>query len=109
MELTAHAVQRCSQRGIRKQRIEWLIEFGCHTWSRGAKVYFFDRSHFQRLLLRLDAADRQLAEKERNGYVVARDGQVITVGHRQALFCPSKPGAHHQRRCDWRHGESRAA
>lgn len=49
MELTAHAVQRCSQRGIRKQQIEWLINFGCHTWNRGAKVFFFDRPHYQRL------------------------------------------------------------
>ena len=109
MELTAHAVQRCSQRGIRKQQIEWLINFGCHTWNRGAKVYFFDRPHYQRLLLRLSAADRQLAEKTRNGYVVVRDQQVITVGHRQAVFCSSKPGAHHQRRVDWRHGEAREA
>lgn len=109
MELTAHAVQRCSQRGIRRQQIDWLIAHGCHTWNRGAKVYFFDRSHFQRLLLRLDAADRQLAEKARNGYVVVRGGQVITVGHRQAVFSLSKPGTHHQRRCDWRHGRARAA
>ena len=78
MELTGHAVQRCSQRGIRKQQIEWLINFGCHTWNRGAKVYFFDRPHYQRLLLRLSAADRQLAEKTRNGirFVIAAEAMI---------------------------------
>ncbi len=91
MELTGHAVQRCSQRGIRKQQIEWLINFGCHTWNRGAKVYFFDRPHYQRLLLRLSAADRQLAEKTRNGYVVVRDQQVITVGIGKPCSVPVSP------------------
>ena len=109
MDLATHAVQRCSQRGIRKQQIEWLITFGCHTWNRGAKVYFCDRSHFQRLLNAVCGRDRQLAEKVRNCYAVIDDQQVITVGHREAAFCTSKPGPHHQRRCDWRHGETRAA
>lgn len=109
MNFTEHAVQRCSQRGIRKQQIEWLIAFGCHTWNRGAKVYFFDRSHFQRLLSTVAGKDRQLAEKVRNCYVVLDDQQIITAGHREAAFCASKPGAHHHRRCDWRHGEARVA
>lgn len=109
MELTAHAVQRCSQRGIRIQQIEWLIGYGSYTWNRGARVYYFDRGHFQRLLLQLGAAERQLAEKARNCYVVVRNGEVITVGHREAVFCASKPGTHRHRRCDWRHGEARAA
>ena len=78
MDLATHAVQRCSQRGIRKQQIEWLITFGCHTWNRGAKVYFFDRSHFQRLLNAVCGRDRQLAEKVRNCYAVIGGQQVIT-------------------------------
>jgi hypothetical protein len=61
MDFTAHAVQRCSQCGIRKQQIEWLIAFGCHTWNRGAKVYFFDRSHFRCLLNSNESKGRQLA------------------------------------------------
>ncbi|CAM5434539.1 hypothetical protein SSTU70S_00132 [Stutzerimonas stutzeri] len=109
MELTAHVVQRCSQRGIRKQQIEWLITFGCHTWNRGAKIYFFDRSHFLLLIGSLDNKDRQLAEKVRNCYAVIDDRHVITVGCREAAFCARKPGAHHHRRCDWRHGETWAA
>ncbi|WP_394562134.1 hypothetical protein [Aquipseudomonas alcaligenes] len=109
MEYTAHAIQRCSQRGIRLQQVQWLLDFGCYTWNRGAQVYFFDRARFKRLLLTLSSAERQLAEKAQNAYVVVRQGEVITVGRREAVFCVSKPGAHHRRRCDWRHGEVRAA
>ncbi len=46
MGFTAHAIQRCSQRGIRVRQVEWLVTFGCHTWNRGARVYFFDRARF---------------------------------------------------------------
>ena len=42
MEYTKHAIQRCSQSGIRQQQIQWLVDFGCHTWNRGSQVYFFD-------------------------------------------------------------------
>ncbi|MBO3274111.1 DUF4258 domain-containing protein [Pseudomonas schmalbachii] len=109
MEFTAHAVQRCSQRGIRIQQVEWLVRYGIYTWNRGAQVFFFDRSGFQRLLLGLSVSERQLAEKARNSYVVMKGEQVLTVGHRQAVFCTSKPGSHHHRRVDWRHGQTRAA
>lgn len=98
MEYTAHAIQRCSQRGIRQQQVQWLVDFGCHTWSRGAQVYFFDRARFKRLLLTLSSAERQLAEKAQNAYVVVADGAVVTVGHRSPGFCVSKPGVHHNRR-----------
>lgn len=104
MKLTAHVVQRCTQRGIRTQQNERLIGYGSHTWNRGARVYYFDRGHFQRLLVRLGAAERELVEKTRNCYV-----EVSTVGHREAAFCASKPGAYHHRGRDWRNGEARAA
>ncbi|EJB8391761.1 hypothetical protein MUB13_03225 [Pseudomonas aeruginosa] len=109
MELTAHATQRCSQRGIRLQQIDWLIAYGRHVWNRGARVYFFDRAHFRQMLFSLTASERQLAEKTRNSYVVVKDDQVITAGHRQPVFCANKPGSHHHRRTDWRHGASRVA
>ncbi|MCP8465085.1 hypothetical protein NK553_14120 [Pseudomonas sp. ZM23] len=107
MEFSAHAIQRCNQRAIRQQQVQWIVEFGCHTWNRGARVHYFDRSHFQRLLLGLSPTERQLAEKARNAYVVVKGGVIITVGRRHAVFCTSKPGSH--RRIDWRHGEQRAA
>ncbi len=68
MEFTAHAIQRCNQRGIRIRQVEWLVAFGCCIWNRGARVYFFDRARFRRLLLGLEACERQLAEKARNSY-----------------------------------------
>ncbi|HGW3656254.1 TPA: hypothetical protein ACNH47_001657 [Pseudomonas aeruginosa] len=97
MEFTAHAIQRCSQRGIRVRQVEWLVTFGCHTWNRGARVCFFDRARFQRLLLSLEPTERQLAEKTRGSYAVVSDGRVVTVGHREAAFCASKPGSHRSR------------
>ncbi|RUD61813.1 hypothetical protein IPC1363_24055 [Pseudomonas aeruginosa] len=72
-------------------------------------MYFFDRAHFRQMLFSLTASERQLAEKTRNSYVVVKDDQVITAGHRQPVFCANKPGSHHQRRTDWRHGASRVA
>jgi len=61
-------------------------------------VYFFDRARFKRLLVKLFSAERQLAEKAQNAYVVVVDSAVVTVGHRSSDFCVSKPGAHHHRR-----------
>lgn len=72
--------------------------------TAGARVYFFDRARFRRLLLGLEACERQLAERARNSYAVLREGKVITVGHRESAFCSSKPGNHR-----FRHGHYRAA
>ncbi|MEL7937770.1 hypothetical protein [Pseudomonas delhiensis] len=104
MEFSAHAIQRCSQRGIRQQQVQWILDFGCHTWNRGAHAYFFDQAHFQRLLLKPSATDRQLAEKARSAYV---GGQGWLGDYRWGVFCASKPG--NFRRVDWRHGEQRVA
>jgi hypothetical protein len=46
MKYTAHAIQRCNQRNIWQQQIQWLLDFGCRTWNRGAQVSFFDRARF---------------------------------------------------------------
>jgi len=88
MEYTTHAIQRCSQRGIRLQQVQWLLEFGCHTWNRGARVYFFDRARLKRLLLSLSSAERQLAEKAQNVYVVVVDGVVGTEDLTSASTSP---------------------
>ncbi|MCY1274004.1 hypothetical protein D9M68_886140 [compost metagenome] len=91
------------------QQVEWLVRYDIYTWNSGARMFFFDRSGFQRLLLALSASERQLADKARNSYVVMNGEQALTVGHRQAVFCTSKPGSHHHRRMDWRHGQARVA
>lgn len=98
MEFSAHAMQRCHQRDIRPIQAQWLVDFGIRTWNRGAQVYFFNRASLSRLLDRLAAAERQLAEKAQNAYVVVVDGTVVTVGRRKQAFCVRKPGAHHHRR-----------
>ncbi|MDT4854849.1 hypothetical protein FQZ97_891720 [compost metagenome] len=98
MEFSAHAVQRCHQRGIRPVQVEWLIDHGAQTWHRGARVFYFDRECFHGLLRGLLPAERQLAEKARNSYVVVIGDCIITVGHRETSFCVRKPKAHHRRR-----------
>lgn len=40
-------------------------------------MYFFDRARLKRLLLKLSSAERQLAEKAQNVYVVVVDGAVV--------------------------------
>lgn len=55
MEFSAHAMQRCHQRGIRPIQAQWLVDFGIRTWNRGAQVYFFNRASLSRLLERLAA------------------------------------------------------
>lgn len=99
MEFSTHALQRCRQRGIRPAQVDWLIAYGAHAWNRGAKVFFFDRHGFQLLLQSLPPAERQLAEKARNTYVVIQDELIITVGHREHEFCARKLGAHHHKAC----------
>ncbi len=99
MDFSTHALQRCRQRGIRAIQIDWLIAYGAFTWNRGAKVFFFDRSGFQLLLQSLLPAERQLAEKVRNAYVVTNDLLIVTVGRREHEFCVRKPGAQHQKAC----------
>lgn len=98
MEFSVHAVQRCHQRGIRPVQVEWLIDHGAQTWNRGARVFYFDRECFHCLLLCLSPAERQLAEKARNSYVVVIGDCIITVGHRATTFCVRKTGADYQRR-----------
>lgn len=38
MELSDHAVQRCTQRGIRALQDEWLRKFGVRIWKYGAEI-----------------------------------------------------------------------
>lgn len=109
MEFSVHAVQRCHQRGIRPLQVEWLIDHGAQTWNRGARVFYFDRECFHCLLLALAPAERQLAEKARNSYVVVIGDCIITVGHRDTSFCLRKPRARHRHRLTSSGQQRRAA
>jgi hypothetical protein len=99
MEFSFHAQQRCDQRGIRQQQVEWLLSHGSQSWNRGAKVYYFDGGDFDRLLPDLTPAQRKLADKARNAYAVVVDNLILTVGRRAQEFCVRKPGAHNKKAC----------
>ena len=94
MELSDHAVQRCTQRAIRALQDEWLRKFGVRIWKYGAEIYLFDHDVFDGLLQSVCSQDRQLAEKSRNSYAVVSADRFITVGHQNtSFFWLKKPSA----------------
>ena len=101
MEFSHHAVQRCTQRGIRALQDEWLRKFGVRIWKYGAEIYLFDHDVFDGLLQSVCSQDRQLAEKSRNSYAVVSADRVITVGHRNTSFWLEKPVCAQQLRLAW--------
>ena len=100
MAFSHHAVQRCTQRGIRARQVEWLRNFGVRIWTYGVEVYLIDHDAFDCLLQSVCSQDRQLAEKPRNSYAVVSADRVITVGHRNTSFLLNKPVCAQQRRLD---------
>lgn len=87
VEFSHHAVQRCTQRGIGAQQVEWLRHFGVRVWKYDAEVYLFDCDAFDCLLQSVCSQYRQLAEKSRYSYAVVSADRVITVGIAIPLFC----------------------
>jgi len=82
-----HAVQRCIQRGIGAQQVEWLRNFGVRVWNYDAEVYLFDCDDFDCLLQSVCSQDRQLAEKSRYSYAVVSAGRRHYGRHRNTTFC----------------------
>ena len=73
--LTGHARTRMQQRGIRPGALEALFDLGrsCHLHSKGRELMYFGKN------ARKGLSDERLS---RIYAVLARDGTVITVGHR---------------------------
>jgi hypothetical protein len=84
MPLTDHARARLQQRGIPESVLESLLDFGreAHDHHGSAIVYFDHRA--RGLLLRAFGRDTyKRLESHLDAYaVVARDGSIVTVGHR---------------------------
>jgi Domain of unknown function (DUF4258) len=83
--MTRHAEVRMQQRGITRQTLESLLTYGAQSHDHsGATVVYFDKRARFRLLREGGRHAYQQVEKQLNAYaVVADDGRVVTVGHRE--------------------------
>ena len=82
--LTPHARLRMQQRGIRRDALDALLDFGAerHVHSDGREIVFLDKKARARLARNSPEGSRA-AERLKGAYaIVAGNGVVITVGHR---------------------------
>ena len=82
--LTPHARVRMQQRGIRRNALDALLDFGVerHVRSGGREIVFLDKKARARLA-RNSPEGARAAEQLKGAYaIVDGNGIVITVGHR---------------------------
>ena len=82
--LTEHARARMQQRGISRDALELLLDFGRETHDhRGCTIVRFDKRSRRHVLRALGPEAFRRVERYFNAYaVVAEDDAVVTVGHR---------------------------
>jgi Domain of unknown function (DUF4258) len=82
--LTEHARARMQQRGITRDALELLLDFGRETHDhRGCTIVRFDKRSRRHVLRALGPEALRRMERYFNAYaVVAEDDAVVTVGHR---------------------------
>lgn len=84
LNLTAHAETRANQRGIRRETMALLLDYGVTRIRGGAEVIYMDQA--SRRKVREDLGDKAYARIERalDAYLVlAEDGSVMTCAHRR--------------------------
>ena len=82
--LTEHARARMQQRGISRDALELLLDFGRETHDhRGCTIVRFDKRSRREVLRALGPEALRRVERCFKAYaVVAEDDAVVTVGHR---------------------------
>jgi hypothetical protein len=82
--LTDHARLRMQQRGVRREVVELLLQFGSRAYDgHGAQIRYFDGRACKRIRRAMgDEALRRYHDRLDSYAVVANDGQIVTVGHR---------------------------
>lgn len=91
MLTTRHAEQRCHERHINPEQLEWLLCYGQESHNRGVCLCFFDRAGFSQLLNDVDPRKQELALRSRQIYAVLAESKIITVGYRDERLKPKKP------------------
>ncbi len=83
-QVSAHAQARMQQRGITPDLLRLLADYGATTHDhQGAELRYFNKSSRQRLLSNEGRRVYRAVESKLDVYaVVALDGCVVTVGHR---------------------------
>ena len=82
--LTPHARVRMQQRGIRRDALDALLDFGSERYvhSDGREIVFLDKKA-RAWLARSSPTAARAAERVKSTYaIIGSDGLVITVGHR---------------------------
>jgi hypothetical protein len=84
LPMTDHANVRCRQRGLSRQVLEWLDEFGARaSAAQNAELVFFDKTARRRLEQSIGRTVMRHVEPLLGAYMVqAEDGRVITTGWR---------------------------
>jgi hypothetical protein len=84
LTFTQHARVRLQQRGIPRDVVQELLDFGREIHNhRGSSVLFFDRQARERLRgAQGNAAYRRLESHLNTFAVIGKQGQIVTVGHR---------------------------
>jgi hypothetical protein len=82
--LTPHARARMQQRGIRREALDALLDFGRARYLRngGREIVYFDKKAKARLARADPDAAREVEKLTRTYAIMGSNGVVITVGHR---------------------------
>ena len=83
MNYTGHGAARCRQRGIQREVVDVLLDYGQQGRHRGAEVIYMNRK--SRLQARRDLGERmfaRIAERLDAYLVVSDDGAIITGAQR---------------------------
>lgn len=84
LHLTAHAEKRANQRGIRRETLVLLLDYGSASMRGGAEVIYMDQTARRRVREDLGAKAYARIERALDAYLVlADDGRVITCAHRR--------------------------
>lgn len=83
--LTQHARTRMQQRGITALAVELLMDYGREAHDhRGCRIVCFDKRSRERVARELRGELFRRVERYLGTYaVLAEDGAVVTVGHRE--------------------------
>ena len=82
--LTPHASVRMQQRGIRRDALDALLDFGAerHVHSAGRAIVFLDKKARARLARQSPEGARAVERLKSTYAIIDGSGIVITVGHR---------------------------